>query len=191
MKTENNTGDFARLESLIREIDEFGDPATNSRLQEIIQALLDYHGAAVARLIETVRQAKGPDVVQKLTDDDLVSSLLLLYDLHPVDLQTRVESALDKVRPYLRSHGGEVELLSIDNGVVRLRMQGSCHGCPSSAVTMQTTIEQAIYAAAPDVVRLEVEGLVDTASSAPQGFVSLSALAKSNGLPATACASAD
>jgi Fe-S cluster biogenesis protein NfuA len=186
MKTENPAVGFERIESLIREIDESGDPATQSRLQEIVQALLDYHGAAVARLIETVRQTKGPDVLEKLTEDDLVSSLLLLYDLHPVDLPLRLEGALDKVRPYLRSHGGEVELLSADDGVVRLRMQGSCHGCPSSAITMQNTIEQAIYAAAPDIVRLEVEGLVDQAASTPQSFVSLTSLSKTNGAPIVA-----
>lgn len=190
MKTENPASGFERIESLIREIDESSDPATQSRLQEIVQALLDYHGAAVARLIETVRQTKGPDVLQKLADDDLVSSLLLLYDLHPVNLQTRLEGALDRVRPYLRSHGGEVQLLSADDGVVRLRMQGSCHGCPSSAVTMQTTIEQAIYAAAPDIVRLEVEGIADQAASTPQSFVSLAALSKTNGAPAIAAGAA-
>ncbi len=160
----------------------------NRDLQEIVQALLDYHGAAVARLVDTVRETKGPDVLQKLADDDLVSSLLLLYDLHPVDLPTRLETALDKVRPYLRSHGGEVQLLSVDDGVVRLRMQGSCHGCPSSAITMQTSIEQAIYAAAPDIVRLEVEGIVEQAPRAPQSFVSLAALSKTNGALAIAAA---
>ena len=49
---------------------------------------------------------------------------------------------------------------SID-GVVRLRMQGSCHGCPSSAMTLKNAIEEAIYAAAPDVAAIEVEGVVD------------------------------
>jgi Fe-S cluster biogenesis protein NfuA len=143
--------------------------------------MLDYHGSAITRLIEAIRQTKGPDVMQNLASDELIASLLLLYDLHPVDLQTRIEQALDKVRPYLQSHGGEVEVLSTDGGIVRLRMKGSCHGCPSSALTMQTTIEQAIYAAAPDIAELEVEGIVSEQAAAPAGFVSLAAVADSNG----------
>ena len=73
-----------------------------------------------------------------------MGGLLLLHGLHPLDLEARVRQALDKVRPYLRSHGGNVELLGVDEGVVRLRLEGSCHGCPSSAATMRQTIEEAI-----------------------------------------------
>jgi Fe-S cluster biogenesis protein NfuA len=181
MSTQTIPNSFERIELLIREIDDSGDPATQARLQEIVQAMLDYHGAAITRLVEAIRQTKGPDVMQNLASDELISSLLLLYDLHPVDLQTRIEQALDKVRPYLQSHGGEVEVLSTDGGIVRLRMKGSCHGCPSSALTMQTTIEQAIYAAAPDIAELEVEGIVSEQAATPAGFVSLAAVADSNG----------
>jgi Fe-S cluster biogenesis protein NfuA/nitrite reductase/ring-hydroxylating ferredoxin subunit len=84
--------------------------------------------------------------------------VLLLYDLHPVDLETRVRGALEKSRPYLKSHGGNVELAAVEDTVVRLRMQGSCSGCPSSAVTLKLAIEQAIYEAAPDVSAILVDG---------------------------------
>src|SRR6185295_19669255 len=97
-------------------------------------------------------------IVDQLAQDELVASVLLLYDLHPVDLETRVRRALEKNRPYLKSHGGNVELVAIDDGVVRLRMEGSCHGCPSSAVTLKLAIEQAIHEAAPDVNAILVEG---------------------------------
>jgi Fe-S cluster biogenesis protein NfuA len=99
----------------------------------------------------------------------LISSLLLLHGLHPQDLEERVAAALERVRPDLHAHGGDVELLSIDDGVVRLRMQGNCDGCPSSAATLKFTIEQAIYAAAPDVAAIEVEGI----ESPPPGLVQL------------------
>jgi len=94
-----------------------------------------------------------------------VGSLLLLYGLHPVDLETRVRGALEKTRPYLRSHGGNVELVDVDeSGAVRLRLQGSCHGCPSSAMTLKLAIEQAIHDAAPDVTSISVEGQTDARS---------------------------
>ena len=104
-------------------------------------------------------EERGPALIDLLADDDLVGNLFLLHGLHPLDLEARVRLALEKVRPFLHSHGGNVELLGIAAGVVRLRMQGSCHGCPSSARTLQTTIEEAIFSKAPDVGAIELEGL--------------------------------
>ena len=98
--------------------------------------------------------------------------MLLLYDLHPVDIETRVLAALEQVRPYLKSHGGNVEFLGLAEGVVHLRLEGHCHGCPSSTATLRTTIEKAIYEAAPDVAGIEVEGLTP-APPGGNGFVSL------------------
>jgi Fe-S cluster biogenesis protein NfuA/nitrite reductase/ring-hydroxylating ferredoxin subunit len=99
-------------------------------------------------------------VLRRLAADDLVASLLVLHDLHPDDTDTRVRAALDEVRPYLGSHAGGVEYLGVDTeGVVRLRLQGSCDGCPSSLVTVRTAIEKAIEEAAPEVARVEVEGV--------------------------------
>src|SRR5262245_44423069 len=116
--------------------------------------------------------AGGAAIVDSFAHDDVVGGLLLLHGLHPLDLKTRVSQALDKVRPYLRSHGGNVELLRIDpDGVVRLRMQGSCHGCPSSAMTLKLAIEEAIYEQAPDVMAIEVEGADDRTNGLLPTFV--------------------
>ncbi|HEV3398985.1 MAG TPA: NifU family protein, partial [Actinomycetes bacterium] len=83
-----------------------------------------------------------------------------LHDLHPKDTETRVVEALDQVRPYLGSHAGGVELLGIDpGGVVHLRLEGSCDGCPSSVQTVKLAIERAIEEAAPEVTAVEVENL--------------------------------
>jgi Fe-S cluster biogenesis protein NfuA/nitrite reductase/ring-hydroxylating ferredoxin subunit len=111
----------------------------------------------------------GSEMIDRFGEDDLVASLLLLYGLHPLDVEARVLVALDKVRPYLRSHGGNVDLLGVQEGIVRLQLQGSCNGCASSAMTLNLAIEEAIYNAAPDIVALEVEGVV--AQSTP--FVQL------------------
>jgi Fe-S cluster biogenesis protein NfuA len=189
MNTSTPPSGFQRIESLLLEFEKSGDPATQAKLRELVQSLLDYHGTAVRRLVEMVQQSKGPDVLPALAEDELISSLLLLYDLHPIDLRTRVELALDKVRPYLKSHGGEVELLDTADGIVQLRMKGSCHGCPSSAITMQTTIEQSIYSFAPDVAGITVEGVVDQETSpSPASFVSLTSLSQSTGTAPAACA---
>jgi Fe-S cluster biogenesis protein NfuA len=100
-------------------------------------------------------------LIDTFANDELLGSLFLLHGLHPVDVETRVLEALDEVRPYLKSHGGNVELISIENGVAYLRLDGSCNGCSSSTVTLKATIEEAINKAAPDLNGLEVEGVAE------------------------------
>ena len=92
----------------------------------------------------------------------------MLHDLHPDDVDTRVQRALDQVRPYLGSHAGGVALSGVDeNGIVHLQLEGSCDGCPSSALTVKNAIEDAVLMAAPDVVAVEAEGMVDPADKGP------------------------
>ena len=95
------------------------------------------------------REQPGADILDRFTRDEMAAGLLLLHDLHPVDLETRVKQALDKVRPLLKSHGGDVEMLSLDGGFLRLRLQGSCHGCPSSAMTLKNAIEESTVRVGP------------------------------------------
>ena len=129
-------------------------------MREIVQCVMDMHGAVLERIFDQVAESpeSGTTLIDSLAKDDLIASLLILYGLHPLDIETRVAEALEKVRPYLHSHGGNVELLGLDDGVVRLRLQGSCHGCPSSAMTLKSTIEEAIMEKAPDVAGIDVEG---------------------------------
>ena len=149
-----------RIESLLAEVDRSKDPQTRDRTREIVQILMDLHGAGLQRILEHVAATGqgGLDLISSMAEDDMVAGLLLLYGQHPLDLDTRVRQALEKVRPYLRSHGGNVELLSIAEGVVNLKLVGSCHGCPSSAMTLKQTIEEAIHEKAPDVAGIEVIG---------------------------------
>jgi Fe-S cluster biogenesis protein NfuA/nitrite reductase/ring-hydroxylating ferredoxin subunit len=167
-----------QVEGLIRKIENVPDAEARKSALELVQSLMDFHGAGLDRLMEIVAEAgeAGYAIFDNFARDDLVGSLLLLYGLHPVPLEMRVTQALDKVRPYLDSHGGNVELLGITNEVVRLRLQGSCKSCPSSSMTLKLAIEEAIYAAAPDVVAIEAEGVAEKA--APTGFVQIG---KSNG----------
>ena len=151
-----------QIENLINEVEGFPDPRLKAQTKEIIQAILDLHEAGLSKIFEHLADAgeTGQAAIDSLAGDDLVGSLMLLYGLHPLDLETRVGQALEKARPGLRAHGGNVVLLSVNDGVVRLRMEGSCNGCPSSAVTLKTTIEETIYERAPDVTAIEVEAAV-------------------------------
>jgi Fe-S cluster biogenesis protein NfuA len=162
-----------RLDGLIEEVERFTDPVARVHTQEVIQTILEIHGAGLEKVLEHLAGAgeTGQACIAALAEDELVRGLLLLYGLHPLDLETRLGRALERVRPYLASHGGKVELLGVVDGVVRLRMQGSCQSCPSSALTLQGTIEEAIYAEAPDVTGIEVEGLEATPAQTAVTFV--------------------
>ena len=164
-------GRLERLDALLQEAERFADPAVLKRVREIVQVILDLHGFGLERLLEHVTEtaANGRAVLEACAADDIVAGLLLLHGLHPLDLEARLHQALESVRPYLHSHGGNVELLGFQSGVVRLRLQGSCHSCPSSAVTMQQTIEEAIYARAPEVTAIEVEGMAEDSSMHENG----------------------
>jgi Fe-S cluster biogenesis protein NfuA len=89
-----------------------------------------------------------------------VEGLLLLHGLHPLDVDARIQRALDRVRPYLGSHAGGVQYLGVsEEGIARLRLEGTCHGCPSSTVTVRLAIEGAVQEAAPEVIEVVVEGM--------------------------------
>jgi Fe-S cluster biogenesis protein NfuA len=160
-----------RLDALLREVERFTDPEAQDHTRELVQAVLDLHGVGLERLLEHLSAAgeAGEAVLDACARDEVVAGLLLLHGLHPLDVETRVRQALDEVRPYLRSHGGNVELLDVRDGVVRLRLVGNCDGCPSSALTMRQTVEEAILGKAPDVTAVEVEGLAEKNSETVNG----------------------
>jgi len=158
----------ARMETLLGEIETLPDQNARSKAAEVVGVLLDLYGEGLARMMEVVAEGEERErTFDAFAEDELVSHLLLLHGLHPLDLQTRVVMALEGVRPYLQSHGGNVELLGVEEGVARLRMQGRCSGCPSSTVTLRLAIEEAIQKTAPDLERIEAEGVVEEPKQAP------------------------
>jgi Fe-S cluster biogenesis protein NfuA len=165
---------MARIEELVQEIEALPDAKSRETAAELVQLLTEFYGEGLARMLAIAGNAQGA-VVDAYGQDPLVSQLLMLHGLHPVDLPTRIETALAKVRPLLHSHGGDVELLGIENGLVRLRLEGSCHGCPSSTMTLKNAIQEAIYEFAPDISGLDVAGLAEPRP--PAGFVPLEAVA--------------
>lgn len=155
-----------RIEELLSELRTSLDPVQWRKVEETISLVTDLYGGGLAAVVRTVqRDDAGSRVMGDLVADELVSSLLVLHGLHPQTMGERVEAALADVRPYLRSHGGDVELLELDElrGGVRLQLLGSCDGCPSSSATLKHAVERAIAEAAPEIGSIEVEGYVDPA----------------------------
>lgn len=150
-----------RLETLLNEVESWTDPAAQAHLREVVQSILELHRAGLERMLDRLDGA----VLDACAADDVAAGMLLLHGLHPLDLPARVRLALEEVRPALRRHSGDVELIEVRDGVVRLRLQGNCHGCPSSSATMRQTVEEAIVGKAPDVVAVEVEGMMEETSA--------------------------
>ena len=137
-------------------------------MQECIQEILSFYGHGLERILNIISKGNSSaakDIYNDLIEDSFVSGLLLIHDLHPLDLKTRLYLALEKVKPYMDSHGGSVEIVSLEDGVAKLKLSGSCKGCPSSSSTLELGIKQAIEEICPDLLGLEVEGI--TASPKP------------------------
>jgi Fe-S cluster biogenesis protein NfuA len=170
----------ARIAALLDEIESLPDPTERARVTDIVQGLLALYGEGLRRMLAIVERdgrTAGVHLLEAFARDELIAHLLLLHDLHPVDVKTRVAHALEEVRPYLQSHGGNVELLGVDGGVARLRLQGSCHGCPSSTMTLTLAIEEAIRKAAPDLEGIEAEGVAEPPPR-PSGFIPAAAITR-------------
>jgi len=144
------------IERLLGEMEAAADPNLRATARELVQLVMDLHGAGLERMLELIR-ASDEGVVERLGRDELVASLLILYGLHPLDLETRVQQALEKARVRLRPHEGEVELLGVQDGVVRLRIQANGHGCGSKLEALREIVESAVIQGAPDVVSLLIE----------------------------------
>jgi Fe-S cluster biogenesis protein NfuA/nitrite reductase/ring-hydroxylating ferredoxin subunit len=147
-----------RTEQLLEQLEQLPDGPARETATEVIAALLVLYGEGLGRIVDVIAAHDSGELAEALSSDELVSHLLLLHGLHPVPLEQRLAAALDEVRPYLESHGGNVELLAVEGGDVQLRLEGSCSGCPSSTVTLKLAIENAIRRAAPEVGEIVAEG---------------------------------
>jgi Fe-S cluster biogenesis protein NfuA len=157
-----------RVQELSEAVDELPDPRARELASDLVSSVIAMYGDGLERIVAAIGDAGAPgdEILDRLTQDGAVASLLLIHDLYPVDLHGRVLEALDTVRPYMESHGGNVELVSLDDGVARLALRGSCNGCSASRATLEQAIEQALAEHAPDLIGLEVTGVVD-ATPAP------------------------
>jgi Fe-S cluster biogenesis protein NfuA len=159
----------ARIEGLLDELASVGDYQVTERAEELVAAVVELYGAGLERIVSVLTDdPAGSALLDRLTDDDLVSNLLMLHGLHPDDVGVRVQAALDKVRPYLGAHAGGIEFLGVDeHGVAQLRLEGSCDGCAGSAATVHNAVERAVLEAAPEVVAVQVEGMVAEKPATP------------------------
>jgi Fe-S cluster biogenesis protein NfuA/nitrite reductase/ring-hydroxylating ferredoxin subunit len=175
----------SRVQELQALLESAPDAGTRELAEKLVSAVVRMYGAGLEQVLDALFAAGEPGerIAGGLAEDPLVATLLLIHDLHPVPLADRVQGALDSVRPYMESHGGNVELLSLEHGVARIRLQGSCSDCSASSVTLELAIKQALEDAAPDLEGLEVEGVTaQTAGGVGLPMVTGSAPASPTGM---------
>lgn len=161
------------IEKLLSRIEEAGDPAIRTDVRELLQLVMGLHGAGIARMLELIRaNGEGAEsLVSKMGRDDLAGSLLVLYGLHPLTLEERITEALEDARRRLRSREGEVELVSMEDDVVRLRLSAGKHSCGSTTQALREIVEDAVYRLAP-----EVSLVMESAEEVKNTFVPLEML---------------
>ncbi|MCG5218641.1 NifU family protein [Streptosporangium soli] len=137
--------------ALLERTESLPDPAARTTAIELLQSLLELYGEALARVM-----AAGDDALRKeLADDELVSHLLLLHGLHPVDPRTRAEAALGRLRPILGR--ATAELVDLAENVARVRLRQDRGGCGGATARLRTAVQEAIRDAAPEIERVEID----------------------------------
>jgi Fe-S cluster biogenesis protein NfuA len=166
-----------QLGILVGELEALPGSGSNVAARELVQLLMEVHGAALERVMEIVNEsgAPGEAIIARAAQDPFVRPLLLLYSLHPDDVETRILKGLEVAAPRLRKHSSQVELVSLSGGEVRVKIHTEGHACGSTGKTVHSIVEECLFDHAPDLTSLEILADQEAPSS---GFVSLDSLMK-------------
>ncbi len=173
-----------RIEALVAELGASADPVARAKAEDLLQLVMRFYGAGLERMLEIVDEGPDEDAERlfgRFADDPLVASVLLLHGLHPLDVDTRVRAALQKVR----AHGADVDLLEVQNGIARISVKYGTNGRGPSSAAIRQAIEQALLDAVPEVTRVDLEGL-EPDPPAPLIQLSVGTRARSNGVAESA-----
>ncbi len=125
-------------------------------VQALKSAIEELNKEALKRLIRALKDDPASYAhLREALNDRLIYGVLRFHGLVKAPLQSRIEQALDEVRPYMATHGGDVELVAVKApDTVEIRLIGSCHGCPASSQTLTEGVEKAIRAHCPEIVHI-------------------------------------
>jgi hypothetical protein len=147
--------DPRRIETLVAAVESL-DPAAQVQVRELLAAVFELHRDGLLKACEALA---GVGVLDGLARDPAVSAMLLLHDLHPLGLEERARAAVDRARSHLAVEGCTVELLSVQGGTVRVRLDRSA-GHHATADEVRTALQEAIWGEAPDVDEIRIEGQI-------------------------------
>jgi Fe-S cluster biogenesis protein NfuA len=168
-----NNGEFQahaeQIERMVERVNQIPEEDARTAALELMQSLMDLHGAGLARIVEVLSESgdAGRNSLAHLGSDPLLCGLMVLYGVHPLSLDERVRRAIEKVRPQVQKQGGSVELLDVNDSLVRVSISSTGNGCHSSPDALKSAVEQAIREAAPEVIEFVAEGVASSAA----GFI--------------------
>jgi hypothetical protein len=161
-----------KIEELVHQAESISDPKARATAVDLLEAVLAFHAAGLERVLEIVARTGEAQaaIIEQIATDDLTSSILLLHDLHPDDLETRVNRGIGTLQEVFASLGARVSLIAIEHGTVRLQFDSSRSW---AGTPVRDSIEKAIFQAAPEIESIRIEGLKETP---PANFVPVSDL---------------
>lgn len=149
-----------RMEELLAQTEDF-DEAVQGAVFELLDGVDAVHRLAITRLAALIGEVDGLAAA-----DPAVAWLFQAYGIG-VDDPVAASAVLDEVRPYIHSHGGEVKVLGVTQGVVRVQLAGACSGCSAAAVTLRDRVEEALRDGLPGFVAMDVAPDSGAASHPP------------------------
>jgi Fe-S cluster biogenesis protein NfuA len=152
---------LVRIGELAEELTSYPDPKVAEKVEELLDWVDVFHHTGLGRLIEMTRQWRGEIFLENVAKDPITGTFLDLYGLGEGEEATEeaeaaVHAALESVRPLVESHGGHIDVEKVIDGVVTLRLKGTCDGCPSSSATLTYGVEAALRENWPNFRRMEV-----------------------------------
>lgn len=170
-----------RIESLLQDLESYSDPALRARATELVETLMEFHGAGLDRILEIIARAgePGAGILPLLARDPIVGSLMLLYDLHPDPFETRVGRGIEKAQSFLAPHGARLDVLEVGAGIIRARIVPGARTCASTLHDLESGVRDLLLDAAPDAAEIAIQNAAGPAS----GFVPLATLQGAGGSP--------
>ncbi len=163
MSTDAPTTTEMDLESLAQQVDQalaqvmkLDGPAQAAAL-DLKRAIEAFHRLGLTQIVQRLKaDPRGKELLFELVDEPSVYALFAMHGIVRADVATQAARVLEMVRPYMRSHGGDVELVRVEGDTAFVRLHGACNGCSLSAVTLRESVQEALTTHVPQIQRVEV-----------------------------------
>lgn len=163
MSTETETIADLSFEQLAAQVDQAVEKVNKLDAQDkqaalaLKTAIEAFHKVGLTKIVQRLKaDPRGKELLFELVDEPSVYALFAMHGIVRADITTRVSRVLDNVRPYMQSHGGDVELVRIEGTTAFVKLHGACNGCSMSAVTLREGVEEALFTHVPEIKAVEV-----------------------------------
>jgi len=145
-----------RVDTAMSEVQKI-DGSDRSKALDLKRAIEDFHKVGITKIVKRLQtDERGKELLFELVDVPEVYALFAMHGIVRADIMTQAGRVLDMVRPFMHSHGGDVELVKIEEDTAYVKLHGACNGCSMSAVTLRSGVENALKEHLPQIKKVEV-----------------------------------